>query len=144
MDKTSDPARRVLGVIVVVAVLAIAGGAVLASQRDATPLDPASPEGVVQTYLTAVLAGDDDAALATFSEELRASCDTGFGTSRSDATRVVLRDTTIDGDSATVVVTIQVSTDPFDEYSYEERISLAAGAGGWEIDRIPWPYFGCR
>ncbi|MDH3306988.1 MAG: hypothetical protein OEO77_05670 [Acidimicrobiia bacterium] len=144
MERTKDPAKRALGIVLaVVAVAAVVGG-VLASQRETTLLDPRTPAGVVQNYLTAVLDNDQQAALEWFTDELKASCESDYGFSSVDATRVVLDETTIDGESAVIVVTIQVSTDPFSEYSYQERIHLVAVADGWAIDRTPWPYFGCR
>ncbi len=136
--------RMVLIGVGVVALAAVVVGGVLGSRRTIETHDLSTPEGVVQIYLRAALEGDGDAAVQWFTEELRADCSSGWYDEPRQATRVVLDDVSIVGDTASVDLTIQVNQDPFDEYSYTERIHLVRQADEWRIEQVPWPYYGCR
>ncbi|WP_024288067.1 hypothetical protein [Cellulomonas sp. KRMCY2] len=140
------PSAVLATLVGVVAILAVAAAVVVAN-RDAPALDAASPEGVVQTYLEAVLAGDDDEAFDLVSST--AGCDASDVSTAylPDTLRVVVLGTEVDGDEA--VVRVDVTENPgnglFEDsgWSHEERFSLRRTGGVWQIEASPWLLFGC-
>jgi hypothetical protein len=129
--------------IIVVAAVAIGLGA-------PEPLDPTSPEGAVQGYLQAVLDGDEFAAVGFLTPELRDRCNAGdlHQAYLPESSRVVLIDSSIDGDDALVDVKITESWGPTPldsgEYSFEETFELRRIDEGWAISEIPWPMHWCE
>ena len=108
-------------------------------------LDPDTPEGVVQDYLRAVIAGDRPAARSYLAEELD-GCGTRFPRYLADqAFRIEWLDTNVDTGEAWVTVSVTRS-DPgiFGDYrpvTYEFR--LVPVADGWRITHQEWPWFEC-
>lgn len=138
--------ERVLALVVgVVLVLAVAAAVVAANQPTQT-VDPDSPEGVVQEFLTAVVEGDGEAALSYVDPEL--NCDEqALEHVEGEQARVALLESEVDGDEARVVVSIsQGSSGPFEtgEYSREETYRLVRTDEGWRIsEQLGWPIYGC-
>ena len=108
-------------------------------------LDPDTPEGVVQDYLRAVIAGDRPAARSCLAEELD-GCGTRFPRYLADqAYRIEWLDTTLGEGEAWVTVSV-AGSDPgiFGGYrpeTYELRLSHEAG--GWRITHQEWPWLEC-
>lgn len=129
-----------------VILLAIFAGVVL-SRRAAPSLDPNTPAGTVQAYLSAVIAGDYPAAARLLSP--LSGCDVSdLAASPAPGTaRVVLERTAVDGDHA--VVTVDVTDGhqdgPFGSagYSRSERITLQREDGLWRITGSPWLLSSC-
>jgi hypothetical protein len=134
--------NRVLSVFVgAVVLLAVVAGVVVA-KRAAPELDSHTPEGVVQQYLQAVIAGDYQVAAGLISPS--AGCDVSDVASAYDpgSARIVLDHTAVDGDHAIVTVDVTEGSGegPFEStgYSHTERISVARGGGVWKITGSPW------
>ena len=108
-------------------------------------LDPGTPEGVVQDYVRAVIAGDRPAARSYLADELD-GCGTRFPRHLADhAYRIEWLDTTLGDGEAWVTVSVDGS-DPgiFGGYrpaNYEFR--LISEAGGWRITHQEWPWHEC-
>ena len=106
--------------------------------------DPDSPQGTAQGYFQAINDGDEDLATTFLTEDLQAFCD-GEWQYRDfeSASRVVITDTKIDGDAATVRVAITVSygDDPFGggSYDHDEAIKMVRVDNGWLISELTWP-----
>jgi hypothetical protein len=106
--------------------------------------DPDSPQGTAQGYFQAINDGDEDLATSFLTDDLRERCD-GEWQFRDfeSANRVVITDTKIDGDAATVRVAITVSygDDPFGGGSYEndETIKMVRIGDVWLISKRTWP-----
>lgn len=138
--------ERVLALVVgLVLVLAVAA-AVVAANRPTPSVEPGSPEAVVQDFLTAVVEGDEEAALSYLDPDL--NCDErSLEHVRDEQARVALLESEVDGDEARVVVSIsQGSSGPFEtgEYSREETYRLLRTGDGWRItDDVSWPLYGC-
>lgn len=138
-------ANRVLAIVAaVVAIVAIVVAALTASWT-VSDRDPASPEGVVQTYLTAVFDGRtaDAAALLDPTGDCTAdNLDTAY-VQRS--ARVDLVETTLSGDTAQVKVRVEFSNDdPFGgSYGEDHTYRLLRVEGVWRITGVPWPLYGC-
>lgn len=139
--------NRVLTVVVgSVAILAVIA-AVVAATRTPPTLDPATPDGAVQIYLRAMLEGDTETAAARLSSST--GCDEADVSAAfvTDAARIVLVDSTVDG--ATAIVTVEIiessGSGPFEgsEFSHEERFTLRNEEGSWLLVDEPWPLYFC-
>lgn len=135
---------RVVAVLVaVVAVIAVT--AVVLGTRHPAVRDVTTPQGVVQAYLTAVTAGDNDRASGYLLP------DTGCDVADLDRVgspgpvRVDLLDSTVTADTALVRVSV-VHTDggPFADPTGEEQVfRLRRTDSGWRLAGTPWPLFDC-
>lgn len=130
-----------------IAVLAVVAG-VVAATREPAELDPGSPEGVVQEYLSAIAREDITAAAELLVDD--SSCDVSdlAATYLPPGMRATLLDTDVDGGSAVVRVEITESFDdgPFaaDGYSHVERLLLEREGSSWRLTGSPWPIYGCE
>jgi hypothetical protein len=115
--------------------------------------DPASPVGVVESYLNALRAGDADLAYSHLSCSAQASTprnryiDNFPRVSRppQTSTRVLIEPVSVEGDSAMVKVTVSrfYSTGaPFSSSTNhrEHMIRLVREDGVWKIAQPPEPY----
>jgi hypothetical protein len=139
--------NRVLAVFVgAVVVLAVVAGLVVAN-RTTPALDPHTPEGVVQEYLKAMIAGDYPAAAELLSPSSDCQVSDLAAAYAPGSARVVLDHTAVDGDHA--VVTVDVTEDsgdgPFGPsgYSHTERITVQREGGEWKITGSPWLLSSC-
>lgn len=140
--------NRVLVIVVAgVALLAVVA-AVVAAGRSQPTFDPSTPEGAVQGYLRAVLEDDEEAAAGY----LAADSDCGVADFESAAVdlsaRVVLRETTVSGEEATVEVEVTYTGGggPFDTYEWSEdqAFRLVREEGNWVLEGRPWPLYFCE
>jgi hypothetical protein len=139
------PDRILLIVLAALAVVAAVAG-VLAAIRPVPEYDRATPEGVVQAYVTAVIDDDHDEAarfLADTSPCSVADLDRAF---LPDGVRVVLREARVTGDTARVVVGVATSSgELFDgsENTETHTFRLTSSGGTWLVTGQPWPMFDC-
>lgn len=123
----------------------LAAAAVAAFTRDAA-LDPETPEGVVQLYLSAVIDGRRGAARAYLSDRLRQECTAAPpGYLRERAYRIEWLDTAFEGSTAFVDVRVTEER-PFDlDYSHYRSFVLARQEDGedWRITHQDWPQRRC-
>lgn len=135
-DRTLIVILAIIGVLVIVALVAVF------SRGEPKLLDAATPAGVVQRYAAAVIDGDENAAIAYLTPELRAQCDR-FENASTDNIRVTLGSTTERADSADVnvtVVTFYEGGGPFgpSENEIAENFNLQKIDGDWFISTTPW------
>lgn len=139
----SDRATRVLLAAVAGLLLLAAVSAVLSVTRGGPEYAEGSPEATVQAYLVAAVAKDGEEAVRHL--DPASGCTPGHieqGYAGRDV-RVVLRDTTVKGDRATVRVdVVNRSGGPFaSEWSSERTFDLRRADGGWRITGSPWPAY---
>lgn len=139
--------NRVLAIVVGAVVVLALVVAALSATRPVTTYDEATPEGVVQSYLTAALKGDNDQAATYFATD--GLCDAADLDRASivDSQQVYLVDTEVDGDSARVQVQLVVGGGgPLDtsEYSEDQVFRLTRSAEGWRLTGTPWPLWDCE
>lgn len=144
-DRTGERRRTLIPVAVVLGLVAVLALVLYAMTRPAKVWDPATPEGVVQTYVTAVLAGDTVAAadlLAPGSPCAATDLDRAY---LSRDTRVDLVGSTVQGTQAQVRVLVAVDPgpDPLGGNGEERTFRLTRTTAGWRIDGIPWPLYEC-
>ena len=146
--RLDGPSRLLAGLVVVVVVLAVVAGLVVVN-RSAPPLDPESPEGVVQQFLQAVVDEDHTAAVALVASS--AGCevsDIASARPDSESLNVVLAGVRIEGDRAVVKLDVTEGSggDLFGSsgYTYSERIVLKRRDGAWRIASSPWLLFLCE
>jgi len=139
--------NRVLAAVVGVVVLLAAIAGVVAARRTAPTLDPDTPQGVVQEYLKAVLAGDYPAAAGLLASSSGCTLSDVSSVTVSTSARIVLTDTVVDGDTAvvTVDVTEGAVSGPFGDsgYTHTERIVVERDGGAWKIAGSPWLLYPC-
>jgi len=135
------PDRSLIVILGVIAALVIVALAVVFTRGEPAPLDPDTPEGVVQLYAQAVLAGDEQTAADYLSEGRLDNCDR-VDPGPLDNVRLTLVSSTVRENSADVRVSIVTATDngPFgaSEYENEDNFDLVKTNGRWLIDRAPW------
>lgn len=136
---------RVLAIVVGLVVLVAVVVGVLAANRTATEYDRATPEGVVQAYVEAVLDGDHEAAADLLSEDNACDVNDLDSSYLPEYDRVVLREAEVDGDSARVEIEAVVAEGPFAAFDYSERHTFRLERSGteWRITGRPWPVFEC-
>lgn len=146
----SDAARRTR-----VTLIALAGGVALVvvvaliavfTRGGAAPLDAGTPEGVVQRYAQAVVAGDPETAIDYLAPEIADACERV--TTGDDDLRVTLLEMNERENTAQVrvlVVTVY-GAGPLgaDEYESEEAFDLVKVGGKWQIETTPWQLTVCR
>ena len=142
---TSRPNVVLATVVGVIAVIGVVAGIVSAT-RHAPSYDAATPVGVVQAYLRAVITGDHRAAAELLATDSPCSVDDLDRAFLPRGVRVVLRDDRVDGDTAQVRVDVVMSSGgAFETAEYAERqtFRLTGTDGPWLITGTPWPMHGC-
>ena len=141
---TTRPGRVLAIVVGLVVLLAVVVG-VLAANRTATEYDRATPEGVVQAYVGAVLDDDVEVAADLLSGDSPCDLDDFDSGYLPEYDRVVLLDSEVDGDSARVEIEVVTAEGPFGAFDYTERhtFRLEPAGTGWRITGRPWPLFEC-
>ncbi|HEX2173007.1 MAG TPA: hypothetical protein VHL09_11245 [Dehalococcoidia bacterium] len=152
----TGPDRFLTG-IVVGAILLIAVGVitVFAAGRAprAAPPDPASPVGVVQSYVEALQAGDFDRAQTYLSRPAREAIAsnpvrerfTGPGRPSDTERRVLFEPVRTEGDTTEVKVTISTfsaNAEPFSARTFHREVSvtLVREDGAWRISQPAEPF----
>ncbi|GAA1498578.1 hypothetical protein [Paeniglutamicibacter kerguelensis] len=132
-----------LGITVLLVVLALV---VVLTRGAGAPVDPHSPEGVVQSYVASLLAGDQEQAAALLTAQALKDCPTGANPDRADL-RVALLSTKRNGAGATVLVSITETSvrGPLGlgESGYEDSFTLVPRQDSWAISSAPWPLLAC-
>lgn len=143
MAKTSS--NQVLRTIVFLLLLLLAISILLTNLRVEKNISSATPEGVVQKYLTALLEGKNDRAAAFY--VLESNCDASDidRTFFDKSLRAVLEESSIEGDVAYVKVNLTSdSSGIFQNGLIDERtFRLKLQKNKWRIDGIPWPLWEC-
>jgi len=149
----SGGANRILIGAGVITVLILLVSGIIIATAEPEVFDPASPEGVVQTYFTALADGDLETAEAMLTPELVAACkdrqndDNRFPPEMRWPTdqRILLDNVMIRGDRAEVEIRIVSHNDggPFDvdRYEYTEIVVLTRSAGNWRITNNEWGHW---
>ena len=138
--RTSNTVLLAIGVVVALLVVV----AVVFALQPPEQFDPTTPEGTAQGYFQAINDGDEDLAQTFMTDELREVCDgVWWYHERGAASRVVITNTEIDGDTARVKVSITVSygEGPFDGGSYgeDEILTMEHEGNTWLISKPTWP-----
>jgi hypothetical protein len=133
-------------------IVALIAVAIVLALQPPTEFDPATPEGTAQGYFQAVLDRDVDRAVARMSDELTRRCDHidahhSFRDGLADDVRVVILDTSVEGDEATVRVevteTYGAGVFMSDSRNFEETLSMERRGAGWAIAKPSWPIHDC-
>ena len=126
--------------------------AVLAARRQPEPYPAGSPEATVQAWYQALIDERPLDAHDQLTAELQDRCDppSAAEVAGQRITRVTLDQTSIDGDRATVRITVTRSLDGgplgLDESVTDQTVQLTRTAAGepWRIAEQPWPWFACQ
>ncbi|MFB9308268.1 hypothetical protein BJY17_002267 [Agromyces hippuratus] len=146
-EPATRPNRTLIVILSVIGVLVVVALVVVFTRGTPQLLDESTPEGVVQRYSTAVIDGDEAAAVDYLVPELGDPC-REFDGGYSQDLRVTHVSTTQHDDTAEVQVLITTTYDagPFDSSSYEEKaeFELVGNGDGWLIESTPWPLTICE
>ncbi len=131
----------IAGLSVVLLVLA----AFITSNRAPNQLDASTPEGIVQSYLTAIIEGRHDEAARYFTKESECDASDIDRAYISDTLRVNLVSSEIKGSSAYVKIDADTSSGGLFEDGYIESHTYRLNQEGsnWRIAGIPWPLWDC-
>ena len=121
--------------------LLTAAALVWSSARGAAP-DPGTPEGVVRSYLTAVIEGRSGEALSLLSDRLQRECPREMRYLRDVPYRVEWLGTALDGPAAYVDVRVTEGR-WFDRRENEYHFTLVSEGGEWRITSQEWPWRRC-
>ncbi|MDP1711759.1 MAG: hypothetical protein Q8K86_04805 [Candidatus Nanopelagicaceae bacterium] len=137
--------NQILVVAFALLVIAVVLVTLITSGNASKNLDPSTPAGTVQSYLSAVLKGNYEKAALFISSE--SSCDVQDldRVYTMDTTRVDLVKTEVDGDHAQVWVKVDYpSGAPFDAVRVEDHtFRLVQVNDHWLLTGIPWPLYDC-
>ena len=138
-------ANRMLAAIVAVLVVIGLVIASVSSSWQASPRDPKSPEGVLQTYLEAVAAHDAEAALAQLESDTKCTVANFQQMYYDNSSRVNLVDVSITGDQANVQVRIEHGDgDPFGStWNEDQSFQLVRSGDSWRLHGMPYPVYNC-
>lgn len=147
MRETAKKPDRLLVVILgVIATLVVVALLVVFTRGEPVLRDASTPEGVVQRYSAAAIAGDETAAAEYLTDAAVDRCE-NFERGDTGSIRVTLVSTTERDDSADVRVSIVTfyGSDPFggSESEYEDVFDLVKVDGDWKIDVAPWQLAVC-
>lgn len=135
--------RRLPGwVLPVVGSVAVVALVVIGLNRSPDQFDPASPEGTVQSYVAALVAGDFESAATFWAEDdcLPASIEPTEGAPDISATLVSVDEN--DAEATVVIGITNNASDPLNGiYEYQEWFTLVKDEGGWKIRQPSWPYY---
>ncbi len=139
-------ADRVLAAAVGAIVVAAGVAAVVATQRGPQTLDPATPAGVVQEYLTALADHDPVAAAELLADASPCAVTDVSAAYLPEEFRAELLGEIVGDDTALVRVRVtEGSGDLFDGgWSHEEAVPLVVEDGLWRISGAPWPMGWCE
>jgi hypothetical protein len=138
--------RTLAGVIIAIGILVVVALVVVFVRGPVVLLDSSSPQGVVQRYASAAVAGDEAEASTFLSPDWLASCDPqeayNYGSSMDTSVRVTLVGVTERPNSADVQVLI---TTTYGDGSLGSTPSSSEGVfelikedQRWLIDTAPW------
>jgi hypothetical protein len=138
-------ANRVLAAIVGLVLVAAIVALVVGATRPATTLDPATPEGTVQSYVSAVLDRDPESAAALLASGGPCGERSFDRTWAPESVRIDLVDSSITGDRAVVDIDITMSgSGPLDNgWTERQTLRLVVEDGQWRITGVPWPLYEC-
>ncbi len=127
------------------AVATLLAVAVYAVTRPAKIWDRDTPQGAVQSYVTAVLDGDAAAAAALLAPDSPCAATDLDRVVVQNGTRVDLVGTDVQGAQARVRVLVGVDSgaQPFGGGVEERTFRLTRTGTQWRIDGIPWPLYEC-
>ena len=158
MNMKESSSRWLAGVVLVVLVLIVLSVAVtLLNQREADLLPEDTPEGVVQSYLLAIDAGDSQTAYSYLSSKLKEACtqqnlrDSARWLEEGDLSATMEETKTLDGQAEVRVRVMQFhvsSNPPIPPFGSQESSNTAwyileREGESWRFTEPPWPLGWC-
>ena len=139
------PNANKLLALVIGAISVLAIFVVLTANQETKQLDPGTPEGVVQKYLSSVIAGDFESALKNLEPTSKCEPEDLDRSYFPQDIRVNLISSTNTSTGAIVKISLEFPTGgPLgDVYTEEHTIRLVQSGSTWFITGIPWPMYDC-
>lgn len=140
-------ADRILAVTLAGLLLLAVVAAILSVTRDRAPYPEGTPEATVQAYVEAAVAGDGQAAVTYLDPAGGCTAQHVEEGWISPGVRVVLRESSTDGERATARVDVVSGSGGLlgaSEWSEEQTFELRLVEGRWLITGAPWPAYACE
>ena len=139
--------RTLIAIVSVILVIVVIAVVVVFTRGDPAEVDRATPEGVVQSYTQAIIAGDRSSALDLLTSDVRDNCDRAEPYMIEELRMTVVSTKTSD-DTSTVRVSLLHGSGSgiFGGASDESdaTFSLSKNVDGqWRIMSTPWPLMIC-
>ncbi|MBX3088510.1 MAG: hypothetical protein KF742_08455 [Cryobacterium sp.] len=138
--------RALIAVIVIILLIVVTAVIAVFASGSQARLDPASPEFAVQKYSAAILDSDRDAAMEMVTSDLRNNCEPSSDAGNYSV-RITLVSTKINGDRATVKVTLNINYGGGayggSDVSTPDTFTLVKEGGNWRVSTAPWPLTAC-
>ncbi|HUW78246.1 MAG TPA: hypothetical protein VMV52_05780 [Candidatus Nanopelagicaceae bacterium] len=131
----------IVGLIVGIALVTV----VLSATRPIVKLDQGTPQGTVQSYLSAVLDGKNADAASYLSTNSPCTIEDLDRAYVMHSAQVTLVDVATNGDASEVRVKVELPTGgPFENYMIEDHtLRLIRTGDHWLLVGIPWPLYDC-
>jgi hypothetical protein len=143
--------RFLIGILVGLAVLAVAAAVAVVGAPQATYADDGTPAGVVHDYVLALQRGETDRAYAYLADRegrpSRADFHASYAVTGASTSRAWLQigEATIDGDEAFVAVTVSTGSTGVlfldGTYDYEATAHLVRQGGEWRLLEMPYEWW---
>ena len=133
----------VLAIVAVLVVALAVVAAVVSRGREGPTLDPTTPEGVVQLYVSALF--DDDVPAAVEYLDPALNCEDMLRESFiSETSRIAVLKTAVDEETARVELQIEEGSGLESNWTHREEFTLRRNAETWQITGDFWPVYGCE
>jgi hypothetical protein len=138
--------NRVLALLILTIITVAIVITIFSSTKSVATLDPKSPQGRVQAYLSAVYAGRNNEAAKFFAPTSGCKTSDLAHAYLTNNLQVLLVKTAIDGANAQVWISVEMpSSGPFGSSSTEDHtLRLIHSSGQWLLADIPWPLYNCE
>ncbi|MGV8911980.1 MAG: hypothetical protein ACOH14_05120 [Rhodoglobus sp.] len=133
------PDRTLIAILSIIAAIVVIALVVVFTRGGPADVDPATPEGVVQSYSLAVVDSDYAAARDFLLTELRENCDKA-DLNTIQGLRMTVISSIINDDTAVVRVSMERGSGDFGGSGYvsEEVFTLVLEDRLWKIESTPW------
>ncbi|MGZ0211413.1 MAG: nuclear transport factor 2 family protein [Actinomycetales bacterium] len=138
-QQSARPDRTLVAIVSVIAAIVVIAIVVVFTRGGQSDVDPASPEGAVQSYSQAIVDSDFEAARTFIAEDVLAQCERA-DPSALEGLRMTVISSTVNGETATVRVSLEHGSGTFggSSYQYDDLFTLVKEDSRWKIETAPW------
>ena len=126
-QQSARPDRTLVAIVSVIAAIVVIAIVVVFTRGGQSDVDPASPEGAVQSYSQAIVDSDFEAARTFIAEDVLAQCERA-DPSALEGLRMTVISSTVNGSG----------TFGGSSYQYDDLFTLVKEDSRWKIETAPW------
>jgi len=138
-QEAARPDRTLIAILSIIAAIVVIAFVVVFTRGGPADVDPATPEGVVQSYSRAMVASDYETARGFLSSDVLANCDRAEPNT-IQGLRMTVISSKVNGDTAVVRVSMERGSGEFggSGYTSEEAFTMVREGGLWKVISTPW------